>query len=100
PPALRHAPSPHTTLFRSTLVSSSPLEGSQRGAVPGRAGGRRVVITPRGIATSPAAARRPPMAVVITPRGIATATARRVAGRGPRSEEHTSELQSRENLVC
>src|SRR5436309_8341721 len=32
--------------------------------------------------------------------GAVPLPARRPAGRGLRSEEHTSELQSRENLVC
>src|SRR5436309_12707660 len=31
---------------------------------------------------------------------IARATVRRMSARSARSEEHTSELQSRENLVC
>src|SRR6266511_6060065 len=31
---------------------------------------------------------------------IARSSRRPRGGRGPRSEEHTSELQSRENLVC
>src|SRR2546422_2893720 len=66
---------PYTTLFRSR-------------ASPARAGpaARQVSASGRGVGP-PAAARPPPLAP-------------EEAGRGPRSEEHTSELQSRLHLVC
>src|SRR5688572_33038320 len=61
---------PYTTLFRSRTASSKWFTGGATCAVDGRAAGTR----------EPAAA------------GAAAAT--------PRSEEHTSELQSQSNLVC
>src|SRR5690606_39776445 len=76
-------PFPYTTLFRSRR---RPLHGGRRG---GRRGGCATAREPAG--TTPLCARdqqdRPHQ---------------RAAGThgDPRSEEHTSELQSRENLVC
>src|SRR5690606_42042427 len=74
----RHPPRstlfPYTTLFRSRGRPSPP----GRGAPPARAGARTAL---------PPGARR-------------AARGGRAAAIRPRSEEHTSELQSRENLVC
>src|SRR2546422_3823056 len=61
---------PYTTLFRSPRVRAPALDG--RGAAP-----------PSPPATSPSRTSRTSG-----------------AGRDPRSEEHTSELQSRLHLVC
>src|SRR5207302_8090910 len=70
---------PYTTLFRSAAPAAPAAAGV---AAPGspRRGSRRDN------------SRREP-----TPPGVATA---RAPARRGRSEEHTSELQSRENLVC
>src|SRR5438445_7478586 len=68
---------PYTTLFRSSPCAA-PRGGSRCAPGPGRAGSRR--------RSSPAVRAR-----------------RRTAGderRRERSEEHTSELQSRQYLVC
>src|SRR5690606_41819776 len=82
PPPPRPTPSPYTTLFRSRRHRGAPPP--RRRHVPDRHD-RRVGPVPRqphdSGAARRAAAERPPAAVV-------------------RSEEHTSELQSRENLVC
>src|SRR3712207_8163817 len=75
---------PYTTLFRSgtgggsggRLAAGGPADGSRRG-------------------------RRHPGAVVGGPTPLGRRTGRRAAAlRRPRSEEHTSELQSRQYLVC
>src|SRR3712207_7910892 len=82
---------------RSTLFPNTPLFGSVRlcrGAGPGaglRGGGRFGGGAARRHRHAPAL---PPPARGAPPRG-------RVAGApAPRSEEHTSELQSRQYLVC
>src|SRR5690606_41690073 len=63
------------------------------GAVVPRAGHRRVLAGgPRPRARAAALPRRP--------RWVGAGAALAVGGRFRRSEEHTSELQSRENLVC
>src|SRR5690606_39366409 len=74
---------PYTTLFRSGLGDEqAPPPGPLRGERPGPRGPLRGVT------------RRPgPGPRVRRPRPGRSAP-------GPRSEEHTSELQSRENLVC
>src|SRR5690606_39981345 len=80
---------PHATLFRAGPVPAVPsrgdrLPGGPRGGVPGAA-----VARPRA---REVAARHPAPAHRRSDRGRDHAL--------PRSEEHTSELQSRENLVC
>src|SRR5690606_41744822 len=93
-------PFPYTTLFRSRRAAAvAAARLPDRGRAP--ADGARPP-EPRGRAS---ARSRPPVA---PPRR--GAYARRPDGgdrralaaprAGPRSEEHTSELQSRENLVC
>src|SRR5206468_11412342 len=86
---------PYTTLFRSI--------GSQRSALAlavtrGRAAKPRASRT----ASSPRRARRPSRtARARCPAGPSAPTTRRRAARATaRSEEHTSELQSRSDLVC
>src|SRR3712207_7548891 len=73
---------PYTTLFRSLCPSPRPRLGSAalplRGTPPGSRRGRRLL----------AAACRSPHSPGVAP------------PRPPRSEEHTSELQSRQYLVC
>src|SRR2546421_7056130 len=75
---------PYTTLFRSARRPLVPL----RAALEGGAGRRR----------------RPPRGAGIHPRGDpgdrAAGSAEGLRRRGVRSEEHTSELQSRSDLVC
>src|SRR5688500_19914064 len=69
---------PYTTLFRSALVQVAAVAGADRAGYP------------RGARTARWPARRP---------CAEAATGRPGAGH-PRSEEHTSELQSPCNLVC
>src|SRR5690606_42123818 len=73
---------PYTTLFRS--YPQPPPHPQHR--QPGRL--RPSLRAPRPVALRGEAAR------------VRRAGALRVRASGPRSEEHTSELQSRENLVC
>src|SRR5690606_39495334 len=82
PPSPVSALFPYTTLFRS---------GERRTAGRARWRWRR----------SPSAPR-PPSLPSPSPRRAHRASRPRTAprSRSPRSEEHTSELQSRENLVC
>src|SRR5690606_41041373 len=77
----RPALSPSATLFRSTRPR--PGAGLRHGVAGRRASG--------GTGRRGGAAGR---------RGPRGGRRRPVAGGGGRSEEHTSELQSRENLVC
>src|SRR3712207_8097989 len=74
---------PYTTLFRSSLDAAGRLRGS-----------------PAALAAHPAARARflrpAPGASLLPP----LTTPPPVAPRHPRSEEHTSELQSRQYLVC
>src|SRR5690606_41967775 len=84
-------PSPYTTLFRS--IAYPPMPNTERIALVGHAislGGEQPLPGP-GEANLFAAAIAEAKRYNLGP------------GRGcspPRSEEHTSELQSRENLVC
>src|SRR3712207_7207879 len=73
---------PYTTLFRSTVSASAPKGGRADGADPDgpRQAGLQV---PRGGRSERDSPGRPPL-----------------GGQRPRSEEHTSELQSRQYLVC
>src|SRR5207302_2839771 len=64
---------PYTTLFRSPAVVARPP----------------IMAVPLPVIAPPPVVARPPIRAVPLP----------VVAR-PRSEEHTSELQSRENLVC
>src|SRR5690606_41656916 len=87
---------PYPTLFRSRPTSAAPMDAISR---PARRYERRCVR--RGTRrpwSSPAActASSRPSACSST----ATPTSSDSRGRASRSEEHTSELQSRENLVC
>src|SRR5207302_9927370 len=81
PSSLLYSPPPHRDLHSFPTRRSSDLR-------PARAACVRSHLPGRG----PLAARD---------RGPAAARlAARPRARGPRSEEHTSELQSRENIVC
>src|SRR5690606_40780419 len=80
---------PYTTLFRSAGESAAGRGTACRARRRGTAGAARPARLAR-------AARRTPRR---TPPRPETGRRRRPRARG-RSEEHTSELQSRENLVC
>src|SRR5690606_41318512 len=76
---------PYTTLFRSQVLFSL-----LRGAFPERLGAQRLVAVGQGPAAAGLLAQRQgPRQPLLGVVDIAC-----------RSEEHTSELQSRENLVC
>src|SRR5690606_41024171 len=77
---------PYTTLFRSVVQAQAERLGDQRhgGGVVEGAANRDV---------------EPPVAVDVAHRTRRPAH-RRLCRHARRSEEHTSELQSRENLVC
>src|SRR5690606_42165643 len=79
---------PYTTLFRSRLAPPYRATGRRDSGERSR---HRVPTLARG---DPGQASRRPLGRC---RGAGGGT---VPGREPRSEEHTSELQSRENLVC
>src|SRR5690606_40729431 len=90
---------PYTTLFRS---AAGAVFRERRGPFPLRIGrdrggrGRAVLGVARAAAHLPGS---PAWAGRLCLAGRAVKAGRRDAGR-VRSEEHTSELQSRENLVC
>src|SRR5690606_41318701 len=82
---------PYTTLFRSRRRRVAPARPDARD--------RRhepVAARPLGGHADVHGAADPGDADAAVPRQAAA----RPSDRGPRSEEHTSELQSRENLVC
>src|SRR5690606_3787392 len=127
-PALRSGNIRGATVPRGAQESASNGDGRLRTdprradarAAPGTHGGltadparrvpavlprRRAVGCDRARAVAPRAARRVGTAGRARPAGLAPARdalrfCRRDGRRLPRSEEHTSELQSRENLVC
>src|SRR3712207_7013658 len=77
---------PYTTLFRSGGPSpAAPLSGA-RVSVAARVGSRPAIVTGRRRAAPPP--------------GAGGRASVRLSARGGRSEEHTSELQSRQYLVC
>src|SRR5690606_40354362 len=86
---------PYTTLFRSTEDEEpdSEAEGEPGGDAVAPSG----ALIPEELAESedPARERDPSTGTPAGPPETAEP-----ATPGPRSEEHTSELQSRENLVC
>src|SRR5690606_41678114 len=82
---------PRSTLFPYTTLFRSPVGGRGRGV----AGGRPLPPRPG----RPAAALPAGAAVRHRPAGLGAGRPAVRRGR-PKSEEHTSELQSRENLVC
>src|SRR5690606_41608898 len=87
-----HPVVPYTTLFRSRRVLGHEVRDVLRGRVPGHHGAlgddRHTVL--RRLARADPAADRLVPAEDLRPDLLLH----------PRSEEHTSELQSRENLVC
>src|SRR2546427_5655780 len=94
---------PYTTLFRSTRGLSRG-ENGRRGAEYARAAGARRDRSPRGRVGRVAAYAGPELGGLRRPaREISTISNTSVimpTAVHPRSEEHTSELQSQSNLVC
>src|SRR5690606_40371153 len=89
PPAPLPSLLPSTTLFRS-------VEQQQAGLVHQRTREAELLLhAARQLPGQPAPERAEPRKLVQT-----VEPGRQLAARHPRSEEHTSELQSRENLVC
>src|SRR3712207_8970700 len=87
---------PYTTLFRSVFLTTMPYTRcGTRSEIQSVADQVRGTVTPRTVIG--------PFAATITPSAV-SATATGLAARAPdaraRSEEHTSELQSRQYLVC
>src|SRR5690606_41487510 len=85
---------PYTTLFRSRRSCSRVLLGRlRRGRL--RAAGRSGSLIHVRRVSAPTTAGKPCRMILMVPKcicGLSNGTVR--------SEEHTSELQSRENLVC
>src|SRR5690606_41898625 len=85
-----------TDLSPLTLHDALPISsGSGHGSAP-RMWSRTTATDPR----EPAGSAPSSSALAVAPRTRDSAAASGVRRRSPRSEEHTSELQSRENLVC
>src|SRR5690606_41532267 len=78
---------PYTTLFRSVLAVAA-LDAGEAVTPPAPVAIEPIEVAEQAKAVAPVPFTRPP--------GLT----RKVAATPPRSEEHTSELQSRENLVC
>src|SRR5690606_40103327 len=88
PPPLSPKPFPYTTLFRSPTPAAAAC--SSRAAAPA-APSRWTSASPSAASQAPAPpTRRSPPSTPTAP----------LSAPPTRSEEHTSELQSRENLVC
>src|SRR5690606_41476494 len=87
---------PYTTLFRSRVghEARSGRTGEEEAQVPAGQGGERVGQVLRVVGK-----RDLPLAPLLGDLERLLRTAVGALG-GDRSEEHTSELQSRENLVC
>src|SRR2546430_3898638 len=78
---------PYTTLFRSSAARRLPARAPARASRPRRDG--------RGAPARPATRREFPSHRIADPTEVT-----RPGPHEPRSEEHTSELQSQSNLVC
>src|SRR5690606_40373369 len=83
---------PYTTLFRSSPDASDSGKVSKRSARPTVTSCSACVPTTTARAPEPARAVKSRMRGGCRPRSVAACVTR--------SEEHTSELQSRESLVC
>src|SRR3712207_8182023 len=81
---------PYTTLFRSWL-ETSPGDGAQHGV--------KVVASTEVTGQAPPVLQVADAVLDADPLGRVSSTSG-LARRGDRSEEHTSELQSRQYLVC
>src|SRR5690606_41601954 len=86
---------PYTTLFRSVVLQSALLVSAcSDDSSPGTPSFATSTDTSSSSASSTTNATLVPPTTTLTPTPSATTT------QTTRSEEHTSELQSRENLVC
>src|SRR5690606_40154872 len=96
PPRPAPSPCPSTTLFRS--ADAAAVAAARFGGANGRlAGGNRLLAGGNG---GPGVAAARGRLKEVEAVGAYAATAQPEGLTVPRSEEHTSELQSRENLVC
>src|SRR5207249_12236031 len=95
PPAATSTLFPYTTLFRSEALPGRRLPARGHAEISTRVGSDhehpRRLLAARGARVGRRGVRGPQRHRI---------TLRQPAGRGPRSEEHTSELQSRFDLVC
>src|SRR5207253_11158894 len=89
PPPPRSTLFPYTTLFRSFTIAAGSSSVSFR-SYDEAAGSYNLTLTNTGALTNPA-----PLSFTVD-----AAAPDRIALSGARSEEHTSELQSRGHLVC
>src|SRR3712207_8092799 len=86
---------PRSTLFPSTTLFRSRRVQSPDGTQPSRGAG------PRAIPAAPRDRRPPwPLVAAASVRGLRASEAAAPGEPAARSEEHTSELQSRQYLVC
>src|SRR5207302_11161944 len=99
-PAQRSALFPYTTLFRSSLRWTTPT-WIRRAAVIARVKSRvnRPAASPKGVAFTASSASSNDVNGMIDSTGAKISSHITRIERCTRSEEHTSELQSRENLV-
>src|SRR3712207_7179143 len=88
---------PRSTLFPYTTLFRSPDRAHELPELRGRGGPGVVDVLARGAAGGPVGRRRGDVEVDLKPALARQADDRVVA---VRSEEHTSELQSRQYLVC
>src|SRR3712207_9026977 len=89
---------PYTTLFRSRFEEAGrePEDGADVDVLPGARGGPGPVVAPAG----ERAEHRHQLARALGQLVVHAGRHLAVALTGERSEEHTSELQSRQYLVC
>src|SRR5690349_23629337 len=93
---LRSTLFPYTTLFRSVEVAGGLVQDHDGWVLEQHAGDGDSLLLAAGEAVAAIADEG---AHAVRQRGHQLVDLRG-AGRGPRSEEHTSELQSRRDLVC
>src|SRR5690606_41995225 len=94
----RSTPFPYTTLFRSEMGEVALVLGSHQGGKVYLVAMATEAAVARGARANEAVRRA---AAVVGGGGGGNERMAQAGGKDPsRSEEHTSELQSRENLVC
>src|SRR5699024_11319004 len=94
PPLAPHPPFPYTTLFRSPIGPTSLKEATLRSGGVESPRPTQSAIADFATRMLVSAARR------ATEKRLAQGKVRTLWASTPRSEEHTSELQSRFDLVC
>src|SRR5690606_40956252 len=98
---VRTLPPPRSTLFPYTTLFRSVVEHDEAAVTDHRAERRERLVVERGIELRRMNVRAERAAGLNRAnRPAAGRAAAEVLEQLPRSEEHTSELQSRENLVC